>query len=234
MSIDIGTYYDDIKRENEAYQVMLWNYRMVQPRLCTCCMEPTDKTETIKCKQSYAVLATVHETKFKLDVPVCQNCVNHRDADISKILIMDIVSFVIFGIIFGVSVYYRLDSLFAYLMSLVISLLLLFCMSSIIKFNKLDCSHSARGKAVKILPGKTGKKYPTPGIPIVGLQFSNVEYANAFKMVNPDSVVSLKKIKEKNSAEARTLFSSRIWVTNNLLIYTGISILISLVVVSCM
>ena len=65
-------------REDKQYYVTLHADKIVVPPFCTCCLKPTNSTENVSTSASHEAWGKKTTRTISMNMPLCQDCLDHR------------------------------------------------------------------------------------------------------------------------------------------------------------
>ena len=214
------------------YRVVLNGDEYVTPKFCTCCMKETERKETVSVTFESRSGFTNYKRTLSVSMPICDECMRHRDMHKRKFFTIDFLSLFVGGVAaWALSVMSSFESTAIGFLSMFIALLSFLALSYVVKAPELEGEHSSRGSSVKIIHGiKRGLKSPEYYNKINesdekwGLEFSNWAYAQHFLMANKSNVYFYEEVAGYNSSARKTILTSGVSVIGNLVATAIISV----------
>ncbi len=165
-------------REDKQYYVMLNADRIVVPPFCTCCLKPTNSTENVSTSASHEAWGKKTTRTVSMNMPLCQDCLDHRKKAKSMKWLIIILSLVFAAI--SVPLFARAfdvnEDLF-WGLPFIVAVVAYFLLGLIIKLPELGEEHSAMQQSVWL-----------GGIEMSGntttYTFTNWRYAKLFATAN--------------------------------------------------
>ena len=135
-----------ITKSIPIYQVGIHsNSKMRIPKLCTCCLVPTDKTERIHFVNTKRGLLSRSKTYTFLDLPLCPVCKQHRNEQLHKKHLSLILSICTGFIVFLMLRSQAVNIYLALWMFAAFSLAVFFLCDNYWPLTKLDKIHATHG-----------------------------------------------------------------------------------------
>lgn len=135
-------------RQDMRYSVSIHSEQVKIPPLCTCCLQPTTRTEKVSASATQQHIGSKTTRTISLDMPICDDCVGHktRTKTFAVLLLMLSLLFAAIGMMVLSNTRYASSEL-AYLPVLIAALAFLI-FGFLLRLPILGGEHSARQKSV--------------------------------------------------------------------------------------
>lgn len=170
------------------------SHRLIVPPFCTCCMQPTQETESLQF------------LTMKIDMPLCDKCKKHRKQYKRKRTWL--VSFcIILGVVASFLAYagFKSSQVVAFFVGLAISMAFYFIFFLSVKEKALPREHSSRFTSAHFKVET--KSYPRAGESKwdIIFFFTNWKYANLFREMNLPMASPVSSMPKENSAKRQSM-----------------------------
>jgi len=185
-------------RKDIQYSVILTVTEVITPLYCTCCMNQTSSTETIR----YSSYSPDAKRKLGINFPICSKCLQHK-MEFKTLEVFHCNFAVLAGVIVLLLLPTNSELCIVYLTPLGFYL----AFGMIMHTENLSPEHSTSGNSVKI--GENLEFFPKSrrdhNFSVVKYTFTNWRYAKLFAFANNSRVIESKK---RNSAKRQLLISA--------------------------
>ena len=199
-------------RQDKKYTVDIFGKKIAIPPFCTCCMKPTENKENI----SYSITIPSGNSRttrtIGVDMPICAECLKHRNKHIGLIFLVCSAAVAVAGIIMALLMLAKLDAIISFILSSGVAIGIYYLLLNKLKTKELGPEHSARGKSAEIFA------YLTEGIlsgfgkleilPDAVFTFTNREYAELFRDANREHAGSVREEDGVNTAKGTKFLST--------------------------
>jgi len=224
------------KQADKKYSVGIYGQRFVIPPFCTCCMKPTENKENV----SYSVTIPNGDTRttksIEIDMPICHECLEHRNKFMLYLVMISSISVLVAGIIMVIFMLAEIDAFSSFLMSSGMAIGIYYFLSWVLPTKELSIEHSTRGASAKIFSlflrndiSDLRGKYPD-----VTFSFTNWEYAHLFREANGEQAEDVREIKDINTAKSTNVLRANkhhiSTMFKMLAAFVGVALVIGLVI----
>ena len=200
------------KRADKKYSVGIFGERFVIPPFCTCCMKPTENKENV----SYSITIPNGNTRttrtIGIDMPICNECLEHRNKYNGFLVLICSAAIVVAGIIMALFMLAEVDGFFSFLLSSGVAIGVYYLLSHLIKTKELGIEHSTRGKSAEIFSLFMGAGLSSirnkMNLPDVTFTFTNWEYAQLFSEANGEQAGEVKEKVDVNTAKSTSFLKA--------------------------